>query len=345
MSLLRKIEISKVEKNRLNSRMAWHRKMGVFHSRKVAYSKTSGCSEIKRLLPIVTAECWSDSEDILKAPHCNSARPHYFSKAPTNQYYGWNIPIAPEGHDAASEFVLRTAYGVGSGATSIGLDPRNAKILEPSNNLVLLTNAVTKAVAASSDRWAEMLRENPFNNVALKWYMAYLRESGKEERKQLGMHVDVTHNPRTLKPCSNNSQKPGTLTAMLTFGADKHLWFRRHVSSNQFNESTLLHFLQTSGTLIVLDPKDEQPDGDGRHWRHGSTMATTDGITVTYTFRCVQCSVLVHEDGTLVSPPISNKRRKLFEDGEKHFGTDYYKSELEKLQSRMSEFLDNNNTI
>ena len=160
----------------------------------------------------------------------------------------------PEDQDAASMFIFRTAYGVGSSATSIGLDPQYAKILEPSDNLVLLTKAVTKAIAASSDRWAEILRENPFNNVALKWYMAYSRASGKEERKQLGMHVDVTHNPRTLKPCKNNSQKPGTLTAMPTFGADKHLWFQRYSSSSKFNESTLLHFLQTGGTLIVLDP-------------------------------------------------------------------------------------------
>ena len=71
-----------------------------------------------------------------------------------NQYYGLNIPIAPEDQDAAATFLLRTAYGVGSGATSIGLDPQYAKILEPSDNLVPLTNAVMKAIAASSDRWA-----------------------------------------------------------------------------------------------------------------------------------------------------------------------------------------------
>ena len=107
-----------------------------------------------------------------------------------------------------------------------------------------------------------------------------------------------------------------------------------HLYSTRENEALLLMILH--GRALV--------DGDGRHWRHGSTMATTDGITVTYTFRCVQCSVLVHEDGTLVNPPISNKRRKLFEDGEKHFETDYYKSEIEKLRSRMSECLNNNNT-
>ena len=59
------------------------------------------------------------------------------------------------------------------------------------------------------------------------WYykseLAYQRESGKEERKELGMHGDVTHNHRTYEPCRNNSQKPNTITALLTFGADKHL--------------------------------------------------------------------------------------------------------------------------
>ncbi len=42
MSLMRKLELSRVEKNRLNSRMTAHRKMGVFHSRRVAYSKIKG---------------------------------------------------------------------------------------------------------------------------------------------------------------------------------------------------------------------------------------------------------------------------------------------------------------
>ncbi len=60
-------------------------------------------------------------------------------------------------------------------------------------------------------------------------------------------------------------------------------------------------------------------------------MATTDGITVTYTFRCVRSSVLVNGDGTLVNPHIKSKRRKIFEAGEKHFGNEYEKSELVKL--------------
>ena len=171
--------------------------------------------------------------------------------------------------------------------------------------------------------------------------MAYQRENGKEERKELGMHVDVTHNHWTYEPCRNNSQKPNTITALLTFGADKHLWFRRYCSSKDYNEQTLIHFLQTSGTLIVLDPQDERPNKSGKHWRHGSTMATKDGITVTYTFRCVQCSALVYEDGTLVNPEINKRRQKLFDAAEKQFESNYYKNELAKLEARMSVFLDN----
>ena len=340
MSLMRKLVLAKVERQRLNSRISTHRKNGNFRSKRVAYSKIKGASAIQALLPIVTRECWKDSEDVLKAPHCNKARSAYFSKAATNQYYGWDLPITAEEQNGDSTIRKRTAYGVGSGAASIGLDPRYTKIHKPSKNLALLTIAVSKAIAKSSTRWAKMLHDNPINNVALKWYMAYQRESGKEERKELGMHVDVTHNRRTYEPCRNNSQKPNTITALLTFGADKHLWFRQYCSSKDYNEQTLIHFLQTSGTLIVLDPQDERPKNSGKHWRHGSTMATKDGITITYTFRCVQCSALVYEDGTLVNPKINERRQKLFDEAENQFKSNYYKNELAKLEARMSVFLD-----
>ena len=66
------------------------------------------------------------------------------------------------------------------------------------------------------------------------------------------------------------------------------------------------------GALVVLDPRDKTPTNDGKHWRHGSTMATTDGITVTYTFRCAQTSILVNGNGTLVNPYIDSKRLKIF---------------------------------
>ena len=68
-------------------------------------------------------------------------------------------------------------------------------------------------------------------------------------------------------------------------------------------------------------------------------MATEEGITFTFAFRCVQASVLVNPNGTLLDPKISNKRRKLFEDGERHFQTPYYNTELANLEKRMEQFL------
>ncbi len=338
MSLLRKITLTKQERNRLAGRLHYNRRNKRFYSAVIPTS-LGGRNAISNLLPLVTRDCWNDCEDVLKAPHCNKAKPAYFSPAAINQYYGWPLPVTPEEQIGDPEIQKRTAYGVGSGQATIGLDPRYMKVLPPGRNLLQLTSAVTKAIGEANPEWASILQANPFNNASVKIYLSYRNEKGKLVKKCVGMHCDVSHDKITKAPLRNNSQKPGTLVGLLTFGANKNLWFRSHWSRDGYHPNSLLHFLQKSGTLFVLDPRDETPDRNGNHWRHCSTMATEEGITFTYAFRCVQASVLVNRDGTLANPDIGERRRKLFEDGERHFDTDYYRIELANLQDRMEEFL------
>ena len=339
MSLLRKLTLTKQERNRLAVRLHAHRRKGVFYSSVIPTGSVGRRYVIPELLRNAARKCWEDCEDSLKAPHCNSAKPAFFSPSAINQYYGWPMPITQEEQNGNPLIQKRSAYGVGSGTSTIGLDPRKLKVHQPGQELIQLTSEVTKAICSASAEWATILQNHPFNNVSVKIYLTYRNEKGKLVRKRVGMHCDVSHDLATGTPKRNNSQTPGSLVGLLTFGADKHLWFQRYWATDKSYPNSLLHFLQKSGTLFVLDPRDETPDDTGNHWRHCSTMATEQGITFTFAFRCVQASVLVNPNGTLLDPKISNKRRKLFEDGERHFQTPYYNTELANLEERMEQFL------
>ena len=283
MSLIRKLVLDKKEKSRLASRLYYNRQNNLFYSGVVATSLVSR-NAITNLLPRVTRDCWSDCEDILKAPHCNGARPAYFSPSAINQYYGWELPISPEEQNGNPGVCKRTAYGVGSGTSTIGLDPRHLKVHPPGRAMVELTAEVTKAIATSNPAWAAILQAHPFNNVSTKIYLSYRNHNGKLVRKCVGMHCDVSHDLATRAPKRNNSQTPGTVVGLLTFGANKNLWFKKYWNSKDSHPNSLLHFLQKSGTLFVLDPRDEMPDQHGDHWRHCSTMGTEEGITFTFAF-------------------------------------------------------------
>lgn len=60
--------------------------------------------------------------DIIKAPMGNAGKPSFITDVSHNIYFGWNINLNSD------KTVTRAAYGTGSGASSIGIDPRKATI-------------------------------------------------------------------------------------------------------------------------------------------------------------------------------------------------------------------------
>lgn len=323
---------AKPTKKTLTQRMFQWRKRGKFHSTKVSYTKTH--RKITRYLPRITKRAWEDAKDDLKAPMGCKPKPAMFQPASLNIYYGMNLA-------AKTQDIQRAAYGTGSGATSIGLNPKTMRINPFFSDLTVLVNEVSKLLKSKNPRWKEWLEKYPFNFVGVKVYYSYRRPNGELVRKNTRYHRDVTYNCNTKEPMSNNSQIPGTPVAILTCGAPKNLWFRRHKTSKVYNVESLLHFQQNHGSLVVLDGRDEMIDEDGCHWQHMSNMGKdATGITYSFSIRSVQHELAVTPEGSIVNPrKTSSDREEAFKLAESVFNEDHYKDSREQLNSRMVDFL------
>ena len=331
--------MNRPDKHKRTSKQAFYqrahdnRKAGKLFSRKIGYTRLPNGRTISRLLPVCAKLVWSKAQDDLKAPMNNEANPAMFSPASLNLYFGQNTK-------AEGQTLRRTAYGTGSGATSIGLNPETMKIHHIFPQLASLVREVTKVLVSKDSAWARHLEEHPFNFVGIKIYYTYRKQDGTLVRKCTRYHVDVTRNRKTGEPMPNNSQVPGTPVAILTYGASKNLWFRRQKTKQLHNPTSLIHFLQRSGSLFVLDGRDEELDKHGYHWRHMSDMGPdTEGITYSFSLRSVQEKQQVNGDGTLASPHVTNKMRDTYTKGEAIFQTNHYKQSKTDLDQRMLGFL------
>lgn len=333
------------EKQRSRKTFWTNHKKRPFRSKMLAYSRTSNARRIKELLPQMAQHVWKNcGDDDLKSPNSDRPKPAKLSKPAFNVYFGTDV--TPTVEEANKQGVKRTAYGMGSGTSSIGLNPETMRIYPIDAQLQELMDLITEVVAAKSAEWKAVLECDPFNFVGVKIYFSCRDEKGKLVRKTVEWHCDITHN-KDGTPCHDNSQIPGTPVAILTFGDTKNLWFRRHWNKDEYNEQTLIHFRQTNGSLFVLDTRDETPDDAGMHWRHMSDTKGEDagGITFSFTFRSVQMHQFVDPvTNRLVYPKKTPKKTVWFNSTEykKKMETPHYKTTMEDLDSRMEAIFEKN---
>jgi hypothetical protein len=161
---------------------AWRnpKKHGRLHSTKVAFSRHKHSRSVKRLLPKLANYVWKHCfEDDLKAPGNNPPKPALTSKPAFNIYLGTNVPKTPE-EEATRMGVKRTSYGLGSGASSIGLNPETMRIYAVTDEALKLMEYVTKIVQDASEHWSELLTQTPFNFIGVKIYFTTVGPDGKK---------------------------------------------------------------------------------------------------------------------------------------------------------------------
>jgi hypothetical protein len=225
---------------------------------------------------------------------------------------------------------------MGSGASSIGLNPSTMKVhplFVELSELMEMANAVVR----KNELFAHTLEGHEFNFCSVKIYFAYRNEKGEVVYKKTEWHVDVT-NDKHGNPMKNNSQVPGTPVVIATFGDDKTLEFRKHSTSKDFKDATKLLFLQRNASVFVLHPDDEEINKyNNTHWRHKSEMLKKpENVTYAFMFRCFQRDVFVRlKDSTLEQPKMSLKKGLQFKKAEKCKTTLHYKEEELKLQAKM----------
>ena len=297
--------------------------MGKFHSTMLTCPRNGA-------IPLALADCAriireSYMTDDLKAPLGNPAKPAMISKPANNFYFGLNI-------SSGGSFVNRAAYAVGSGVSTIGLNPLTMKVHPFFPRLLHLHSAVTNHVRTKT-RW----KGASFAHCAVKVYYTFRDSKHKLVKKTTEWHVDVTRDANGI-PLPNNSQVPGSPVAILTFGDPKRLYFRRHRDRHNHLEDSTLSLLQKSGSFFLLDPRDEMLDCEGLHWRHCS--GPSEGVTISFMFREVQRQVKVHPTkSTLAEPKLGPKKRRQFEEGEKIFSTEHYKRQRLLIDNKLDRVL------
>ena len=248
--------------------------------------------------------------DNVKCPLNNPANMALFSPSSFDIYFGENLV-------KKNKDVMRTAYAQGSGVNSIGLDPRYAKVHHLFPDLSALRDMVVDAVKQFyADRNEFGIFYCQFNHVSVKLYFC---------NKKTGFHTDVTHDRITGVAKANNSQQPKTPVAIVSFGDVKMLEFMKHYSDGRkVLPPELLQFLQTTGKMIILDPRDEEFDSKMTHWMHRSQMIDKKtGVSMTLMFRVVQKWILVKPGTATVCNGVvggaSGKKKRKMDDCRRQF--------------------------
>jgi len=199
--------------------------------------------------------------------------------------------------------------GLGSGASSIGLDPRTVKVHQMFVELPSLRLMMKRLVEEHHNEVNEKFR-CAFNHVGVKTCC---------DGMKTGLHTDIefdreTHLPRVFpNGKSANAQRPGTPVVIVSFDDTKTLNFVRHKgfgSGTKVQPEFVVPFVQKSGSIILLDCRDEDHNSRKEFWKHGSIVGMQDA-TMTLMFRVADRLEAVHPDGKLVSPKVPGENTNL----------------------------------
>jgi|AntRauTorcE11897_2_1112592.scaffolds.fasta_scaffold01693_5 hypothetical protein len=327
-------EKTKKEIERYNKIILKAQRRGDFYSCILRFDQKSKSIRTTFMKKLETSVMWileNSIHDNMKAPQGNKATSAFvYSKASFDAYYGINKRKCIQ-----SGIVARSAYATGSGVTSIGLDPRNAIVHHMFPDMYDMMTIMKDRVILHYEKEFGVGRvpfDCNFDKVSAKGY--YNDKTTRE-------HSDISFDSQRRVPLCNNSQKPDTPVVIAMFGDPKYLEFIKYDGPGKNTQTGVtLIFWQTTGLLVLLDPRDEYFHEKREHyWKHRSYLADgKNGAAFTFMFRVSNKTVDVHAvSGLLYAPQVggTGKKRKQFDSGwewmEKNIDV-YMEDHLETLQ-------------
>lgn len=244
---------------------------------------------IKKCAKII---CASYIIDNIKAPLNNPGKSALLANVAFDIYFGDDLKDLGDGK------ILRSAYGTGSGQSTIGLDPRQKRIHALFPQLSDLRQSIIQRVKNHYlDKNCDLAKNCQFNHVSCKLYF---------HKKITRPHTDIQFDKGHHQPTSNNSQQPMTPVVIVTFGDSKILQFQKYCAGGEASvPEVTVPFVQNSGCLFLLDPRDEYMDAKMEYWKHCSSLLNLNqDVSMSLMFRVVQATVEVHKDGKLVDPVV-----------------------------------------
>ena len=265
---------------------------------------------VSRVFRHIVRNCITDN---MKAPNANEAKSSLLSNASYNFYFGLDVAQTLDGN------IVRTAYATGSGASSIGMDPRYAIIHPFTIEMLELRNMIQELVERhyKLNYHTGCLEYNcNFNHVSGKIYIGHMAT---------GLHTDIEYNSDHSAPVANNSQETNTPVVIVSFGDEKYLQFVKFSGIGGGNPAITakrITMRQESYSIILLDPKDEQLNGNS-WWKHRAFMKNNaSGVAGSLMFRVCRkkSTVTVSPDTNMVVNPhipggINGKKIKQFNRG------------------------------
>jgi hypothetical protein len=229
-----------------------------------------------------------DIYDNMKAPYGTNAAPAILSKAPFNIYYGMNKELL---HDGS---VKRATYGVCSGSITTGLDMRFQRLLPFTPDMLKLRD-LSENIALAYCGSKNVNFDCKFDAASVKIY---------SRSTPLGAHTDMEFDWKHREPLKNNSQKPNTLVVIITFGDTKILEFGSYSGGGRgakLNGVDTLTYRQRSGSVLILDPRDEYFNSKLTYWKHHAYLEDKQkGVSMSIMFRVTQSTRCVDPSTSIV---------------------------------------------
>jgi hypothetical protein len=222
--------------------------------------------------------------DIMKMAMNNPPTPDLLAPKACTYHSGENL-----GHVVLDGklYPMRAAYQVGS---QLGLDQTKHTIHQFTVDMVNLKQQLKKLVLENDKEGYYKDTDLEFNEMDMKIYYSCTGLSGKRHTKELSFHTDNTH---------DKALKRGSPVAICSFGDNKILKFRRAFGQGKDtgskNAADNFFFPQESGTVVLLDPRDEEGalHAASHFWQHAAKLDCPKGISFSLMFRVIEKAVPV----------------------------------------------------
>jgi hypothetical protein len=316
-----------------------HQQRGYFHSKFLHWNEVRHRQE-RRTFKGLLKSCAkriieSYIYDNMKAPLWNPAQPALFAPSSFDIYFG-------ENKFRDNELICRPAYGSGSGSSTVGLDPRFARLHAMFPELCDLRELVQKHLERQY-KMDNMTMNCKFNQASVKLYY---------DKKVTRNHCDIAFKAGHKEPTKNNSQVPGTPVVICVVGDTKMLEFTQYKVREMEKLITTkkgvikkrkawvtqptgrkVRFVQDNACVILMDGRDEFLSNENTFWKHKSYLVDPqNGVSMSIMFRVVQNTSFV-EPVTGLKPNATvggkGKKEKQFNKGWKEIEND-----LENYQKR-----------
>lgn len=262
----------------------------------------------------------------MDAPHCNEPSPTWTRPAAVAIYFGENQNLINE-----EGTVWRAAYGTGTGASSVGRDPRDFCVMyygSRHRRVAAILKECVRATAEAEQKtcgnissWqniTQLTTSTSYNFLEMKVYL---------NGKKLGAHCDVLY-CKDGKLSAGNTQRENTPVLVYSVGCARILVMERQEceldkTTRNFgcwkNTGERTEFKLSPGSIFLLHPEDEIPSvppvgeeppvsiwnkNKRSRFRH-SVKPVKSGVSIAFVFRSVT--------GRLKVDARSGKRRNLSE--------------------------------